>query len=427
MVSGVMESTPAAHPHASLIDAVESLLDDLAYAPSWTMRPGDLTELLPRLARVRNRLDGLQLQLLREADRHEVGDAVGAANTAGWWATTTRTTKLAAHRQVALAARLDDDAHTTTAAALRTGSVSVEQAAVILDAVEALPAELVTPTLRADAETHLVELAAHHDPKDLRVLGRKVLDVLAPEVAEEHERWTLENQEAHALATATFSLRHDGQGSVYGRFKIPVLAGEMLTKHLAALAAPRHRAAKTEAADGPAGDDRVSRQLSLGQAFVEYIETRAADDTPKAGGLAATVVVTMTLENLLGDSQWAALLDTGTSISASEARRLACEAGIIPAVLGTRSQPLDLGRTTRFHTPTQRHALALRDQGCAAAGCDWPPGMCHAHHAIPWSKGGHTNAKDGLLLCPRHHTLAHDARYQLKTDKSGRVTFTRRR
>lgn len=409
------------HPLASLVLDLERLFDDLGNRPAWTLTPAELTDLLPRLARVRNRLEALELRMLREADRHQVGDPVGAANTAGWWANTTRTTKPAAHRQVALAGRLDQDPHTVTSEALAAGAVSVEQATVILDAVEALPGDLVTSVLRTDAEKHLVALAEHHDPKDLRVLGRKILDVLAPEAAEAHEQRILENEEAHVAATASFSIRPDGHGSMHGRFKIPTLAGEILAKHLAALAAPKHRAAL----EGQA-EDRVSRPLRLGTAFVEYIETRSADDTPRAGGIAASVVVTMTMENLLGTSEQAALLDTGTSISASEARRIACEAGIVPAVLGSKSQPLDLGRKTRFHTPTQRHALALRDRGCAASGCDWPPGMCHAHHTNPWSQGGHTSVQDGILLCPRHHTLAHDAHYQLKTDKSGRVTFTRR-
>ncbi|HEX2894340.1 MAG TPA: HNH endonuclease signature motif containing protein [Marmoricola sp.] len=68
----------------------------------------------------------------------------------------------------------------------------------------------------------------------------------------------------------------------------------------------------------------------------------------------------------------------------------------------------------------------LRDRGCAALGCDWPPGMCHVHHRRPWSLGGSTSVTDVLLLCPRHHTLAHDHRYQLKTDKHGKVAFSRR-
>ena len=164
---------------------------------------------------------------------------------------------------------------------------------------------------------------------------------------------------------------------------------------------------------------------------MEYVETRdtSRDGSPQAGGVAATVVVTMSMENLVGEqagSELPAILDTGELISAAEARRLACEAGIIPAVLGSKSQPLDLGRKTRFHTETQRIALMLRDGGCAAAGCDWPPGMCHAHHRNPWARGGKTSVDDGVLLCPRHHTLAHDARYQMKAAKNGKVTFSRR-
>ena len=63
----------------------------------------------------------------------------------------------------------------------------------------------------------------------------------------------------------------------------------------------------------------------------------------------ATVVVTMTLETLLG-AERAATLDTGENLSAGRARMLACEAGIIPFVLGGASQVLDAGRERRFHT-----------------------------------------------------------------------------
>jgi hypothetical protein len=163
----------------------------------------------------------------------------------------------------------------------------------------------------------------------------------------------------------------------------------------------------------------------LGQAFCEYIRTREEAGTPKAGGVAATVTVTMSLESLLGGDA-AAQLDTGDRISAAEARRLACEAGIIPVVLGGKSQPLDVGRARRLHTKAQRVAIALRDGGCATEGCDWPPGMCHVHHKVPWARGGSTSVQDGVMLCPRHHTIAHDARYQMKTGPTGKVTFSRR-
>ena len=80
----------------------------------------------------------------------------------------------------------------------------------------------------------------------------------------------------------------------------------------------------------------------------------------------------MTLENLLGTSKAPAVLDTGDRITAALARKLACEARIIPMVLGGKSEILDQGRGNRFHTKAQRIAIGLRDQHCTADGCDWP-------------------------------------------------------
>lgn len=418
---------PTRHPLVAFAEDLEALLGEVVQSPAWTLSPGDLRDLLPRLTRLRARLVEVELRVAREADRASVGDDVGATNTPAWWAHVTGQRVPAAHGLTRLAESLDDPAHQATRDALAAGRVNLDQARVILDAVEALPVDDLGPALVADAEAHLVGLAdldgaLRLDPKALRIAGAKVLEVLAPDLAEEHERRALDAAERRAAATASFTMRPDGHGSMIGKFKIPTLHGQILAKHLNALTAPRHqRSTGPSAAPG----ERVTRPLRWGHAFMEYLETRDAAGTPKAGGVAATVVVTMTLESLLG-AETAATLDTGDRITASEARRLACEAGIIPAVLGSRSQVLDLGRKTRFHAEPQRLALMLRDQGCATVGCDWPPGMCHAHHPTPWSKGGGTSVENGILLCPRHHALAHDHRYQLKTDKHGKVTFSRR-
>ncbi len=120
---------------------------------------------------------------------------------------------------------------------------------------------------------------------------------------------------------------------------------------------------------------------------------------PAAGGVSATIVVTMTLEQLTASlsEHGVCALDTGGVLTAGEARRLACTAGIIPMVLGGRSEPLDLGRKRRLHSPAQRLAMAHRDGGCTAVGCDRPPSMCQAHHDTPWSLGGGTTVEGGRL------------------------------
>ena len=200
----------------------------------------------------------------------------------------------------------------------------------------------------------------------------------------------------------------------------------MLRKHLLATASPVGKTAKDGGvkAGEEGGEPPLSRHR-LGLAFMDYIESRPEHTIPSAGGVAATVVVTMELETLLGGLK-AASLDTGGKISASEARRLACKAGIIPVVLGGKSVVLDVGRKRRFHTEAQRIALGLRDGGCTAHGCDAPPGLCHAHHDIPWSKDGHTSVENGRLLCARHHRRIHDPSFQHALDKHGKVRFSRR-
>jgi hypothetical protein len=173
------------------------------------------------------------------------------------------------------------------------------------------------------------------------------------------------------------------------------------------------------------GERRPSPER-LGQAFGEWIETYPVDRLPDAGGLNVNAVVTMTVATLGGGDQ-PATLDTGGEISASLARKLACEAGIIPVVLGRDSVPLDVGRMSRLFTPAQRVALGVRDKGCTAEGCDWPPGMCQAHHdPVPWSRTGPTDLANGRLLCPFHHARAHDTKYEMRKAPGNKVGFYRR-
>jgi hypothetical protein len=112
--------------------------------------------------------------------------------------------------------------------------------------------------------------------------------------------------------------------------------------------------------------------------------------------------------------------------SAGQLRRWSCNAGILPAVLGGCSVPLDLGTKNRYFSPGQRIALGIRDQGCTTLGCDRPPGWCESHHDDLWSQGGPTDLTNGRLLCPRHHHLAHDPRYETRRHPANKISFHRR-
>jgi hypothetical protein len=95
------------------------------------------------------------------------------------------------------------------------------------------------------------------------------------------------------------------------------------------------------------------------------------------------------------------------------ARRLACDASVIPAVLGTQSEPLDVGRATRTIPPAIRRALTIRDKGCVHPGCTKPPDWCDAHHVRSWLDGGPTALRNLVLLCGKHHRTVHHTEWKI--------------
>jgi hypothetical protein len=115
--------------------------------------------------------------------------------------------------------------------------------------------------------------------------------------------------------------------------------------------------------------------------------------------------------NDLKDRTGAGTTLTGELLAPETVRRMACDAFIIPAVLGGRSEVLDLGRTSRLATAKLLQALYLRDRGCTFPGCSRPPAWCDAHHCEHWCDGGPTDLSNMALLCPRHHTIVHQKGY----------------
>ncbi len=398
--------TPTTHPVAAAVAAAEAALDQVAGLGFWSMTSTEVTDTLAAMHRLQAKTAALTLGTLHHAETLQIGPDAGATDTASWWAHQTRQTKRAAHHRMALAQALDTD-HGPVRDAMATGLVSEEQATVIVRGVDALPVEH-----RHDAEAHLIEVAPEHDPLALRRLAEHILEVVAPEIAEDHERTALERQEALAEEKCRLTMSDDGAGTTFLRARIPTPVASMLRKALLANNAPKHL-------------HHTGAPKGLGHAFCEYVTRYPIDRLPRSGGVAARIVVTMTLDQLLDRSEKPAMLDTGETLSIGQARKLACEAGIIPVVLGGKSLPLDAGRTLRLYTETQRIAMGIRDKHCTTEGCDWPAAMCHAHHNVPWSRGGKTNIADGRLLCPRHHSYAHSPKYEMKTIPNGRVIFSR--
>lgn len=141
------------------------------------------------------------------------------------------------------------------------------------------------------------------------------------------------------------------------------------------------------------------------------------EGTPKMAR--ATLFITMGLEHLRRDTPGHGISLTGDLLSARQVRQAACEAEIIPVVLGSDSQILDLGRAVRLATADQVKALYLRDGGCTFPSCTVPAQWTIAHHHPWYGKGGATDLDKLVLLCEQHHTHVHQHDLECTIDASG--------
>ena len=217
------------------------------------------------------------------------------------------------------------------------------------------------------AEAHLVDRAGEFGPKELGRIGRRILDVVAPEIAEAAEAARLADLEAHAADVTRLTMRRLGDGTTRISCRVPDAAATRFATYLEAFTNPR--LARAQDGNAPAGDPvaRLSYPKRMGQAFVQLLESLDPTRLPIHGGDATTLVVTIDLDALKADLATADLIGaglvpgddlTGDRITAAQARRLACTAKILPVVLGGDSLPLDLGRTRRLFSATQRLAMA---------------------------------------------------------------------
>jgi len=131
-------------------------------------------------------------------------------------------------------------------------------------------------------------------------------------------------------------------------------------------------------------------------------QTLRAGTVAGAGGTPATVIVTITAENLRDKVGYGTTTD-GTLIPTPQLLQLAAEADIIPAVLNHTGAVLNLGRTRRIASNAQTYALIARDKGCSFPACDRGPEWSERHHITAWIDGGKTDLDNLTLLCKYHH------------------------
>ncbi|MDX2969717.1 HNH endonuclease signature motif containing protein [Kribbella solani] len=410
------------------------------------------------------RLQTHRLKLIAALDKTGHAEQVGARDTVQFIQYRYRLDHYRARRDVQLARALPKYAAVIAALPVDASAPVVlrpaQAEAIVLELEKALRTVPV-----ADLECAERELArlTHLSPLDLRkaaVLARDILDTDGPE-PEEHKAYAREsltlspadrgvkfrgylaNENAELLRSLIITgarphKTRDGAPDPRSREKRQAdaltasltLAATALDTGAPSPATPRPTAPTTadpSAGQGEGGGQRAGGGMGArGTGTGTGADTAAvdsADEVVPGFGAKANITVTIDLNDLkaatanaIGQTVY------GDGLSAATIRRLACDAKVIPIVLGANSEPLDVGRQVRLVTKAMRRALNTRDRGCVV--CAAPPIMCDAHHLKPWIDGGPTALSNLVLLCRRHHTDLHAGHWKI-TLTQGIVQVTR--
>ena len=456
--TGVVDACPPPSPAAvtALLDELHAVLDRFGEFGTWEGTSADTARLaVGRLGSAKARIDAI-LVTVAAALRSSVTTSGGSvADVSTMMAQEFGGDRRDAQALVSLGEQLRDAPSTGTAFA--GGGVSREQATIIARGVKALPG-YVSDTARAAAEQELLDAAPGMSLIDLRRRATRMREAFETvHEADAHENEQLVDQERAAWEQTTFWMREHKPGLFKGGFTLPELQAQMLKTMLEGISAPRRfhlestagssanadcsqgaeddvpppgwaRGDATDGTDGSGGWSRTGAQADAdldaaeqaearglpmgtahreGRALAQLCEHLPSDVLPGAGGVSAVLTVNFDYETLVHGVR-AATLSTGGRLSAGEARRLACNTGLIPQVFDGDSLPLDLGRTKRLFTAHQRRAAENRYGGCAFPGCEKPPGWIEGHHwRQPWAAGGTTNLDDLAPLCASDHRRIH--------------------
>ncbi|MEU4245240.1 DUF222 domain-containing protein [Actinoplanes sp. NPDC026619] len=439
---------------------VRGVLAECGDAPLWSCSDADLLECLASAWTCAQQLSAITAHLIRAAETRGLPQQDAASSTAVWLRHRLRAGIGEAQRLTQLAAALDRSPALDSA--ILEGAISAEQATTIATAVADLPDEVGLETT-ARAESALISFASRFEPIALARLGTRILAHVDPDAADRHGADLLRRREERAHRARGFTLSPFGDGRVRLSGWLDTAAAATVTAALDPLCHPSRDAAVDS---GLARTPTQRRADALVDVCARALRTGAL---PTAGGESAQVVVTIPLDQLQtapvsadsvpadsvpAESGAAAAtvrhstppgsarnatshsgrrskrhggahgrLDNGVLISPADARLLACDAQIIPAVLGTDGQVLDIGRARRLFNGPIRRALNLRDRGCTFPGCDRPATWCEAHHIRSWAAGGPTALSNACLLCRHHHRVIHRTEWEVRLGSDGFPEF----
>ena len=139
----------------------------------------------------------------------------------------------------------------------------------------------------------------------------------------------------------------------------------------------------------PAGQRRVEALTEVCRRTSAAALDQAGVDGPGLSGAVLHVSVPLSdLQEMTGAGEVLGSTADGVLLSPGVLRRVACDAALVPYVLGSAGEVLDQGRLVRLFTRAQRRRLLRRDRTCTFPGCTKPGTWARAHHVLHWVDGG---------------------------------------
>ena len=255
----------------------------------------------------------------------------------------------------------------------------------------------------------MAEAAPHITPGQLADLAAVVKAAAAPEDAEAAAKKNRANQKLNISRTFDGMYRLDGWLDTEAGAEVAAAIDAFTRKRDPNLSIARRP-------DRPA--PRRSPASRWPVTAMDHAESCNGNPSPRH-----SLIVAISLEALMTGIGSADIQGHGP-ITAGAARRLACEYGIIPAVLGTESQILDLGVPNRLATPKQRFNIALRDGGCLFPGCDLPAvPLRRAPPTALASTAARPPNTTSTRFCTFHHHQVHEGGWTYKIIDADTLEF----
>jgi hypothetical protein len=381
---------------ATVLRSVAELLRDASQAyPFWSLAEGDVGEVISQAQAIRQLSHTLTAVVASEAESRGLASTEGLSPVDWLWSNAEALPSSQAPALALVAAALNEPRWKVLGKKVASGAASVELAAAILR-FHGDVARIADPEHLDGIVTAMVDACDVLTLKELNRLVAHGRASLKPPAE-------LESDEAALRAGRALHKVGSSAGLTEYRLRLDPEGAAILDAAIDPLARPRPDLDW----DGSEKTDPRLPATRRADALLEIVGRAVAAPEGVTRTPRTQLVVTMSLEALLGQIRGAGVCDNDAVLSPGAVRRLACEATVIPTVLGAPSEVLDVGRSERCFTRAQRRALTVRDRGCSFPGCTMPPQWCEAHHVTHWADGGPTDLLNGALLCGRHHTVVH--------------------